>query len=73
MKRKLHQDSENDINDDNNDFVNIPDVKEKKLGYNPLHSVLLCERVIVCLGCKIPFNCKDHNEPNNMVFKYMMF
>ena len=75
--RKLHQDSENDTDDDNNDFVNIPDVvKEQKLGYNPLHFVLLCERVIVCSGCEIPFNRKDRkdrNEPNNMVLKYMMF
>ena len=47
MKRKLHQDSENDTDDGNND--------------------------IVCSGCEIPFNRKDHNEPNNMVFKYMMF
>ena len=73
-KRKLHQDSENDTDDDNNDFVNIPDVvEEQKLGYNPPHLVLLCERVIVCSGCEIPFNCKDCNEPNKMVFKYMMF
>ena len=74
MKRKLHQDSENDTNDNNNDFVNIPDVgEEQKLGYNPHHLVLQCERVIVCSGCKIPFNRKDCNKPNNMVFKYMMF
>ena len=74
MKRKLHQDSENDTDDDNNDFVNIPDVvEEQKLGYNPPHLVLLCERVIVCSGCEIPFNRKDRNELNNMVFKYMMF
>ena len=73
-KRKLHQYSENDTNDDNNDFVNIPDVvKEQKLCYNPSHLVLLCERVIVCSGCKIPFNHKDHNEPLNMVFKCMLF
>ena len=54
-KRKLHQDSENDTNNNNNDFVNIPDVvEEQKLGYNPPHLVLLCERVIVCSGCEIP-------------------
>ena len=48
-KRKLHQDSENDTNSDNNDFVNVPDViEEQKLGYNPPHLVLLFERVIVC-------------------------
>ena len=52
----------------------VPDVvKEQKLGYNPPHLVLLFERVIVCSGYEIPFNCKDHKEPNNMVFKYMMF
>ena len=73
-KRKLHQDGENDTDDNNNDFVNVPDaVEEQKLGYNPPHLVLLCERVIVCSGCKIPFNRRDCNEPNNMVFKYMMF
>ena len=48
MKRKLHQDSENDTNDNNNDFVNVTDVvEEQKLGYNPPHLVLLCERVIL--------------------------
>ena len=63
-KRKLHRDSENDTDDDNNDFVNVPDVvEEQKLGYNPPHLVLLCERVIVCSGCEIPFNHKDRNEP----------
>ena len=73
-KRKLHQDSENDTNDNNNDFVNVPDViEEQKLGYNPPHLVLLFERVVVCSRCEIPFNQKDHREPNNMVFKYMMF
>ena len=56
-KRKLHQDSENDTDDDNNDFVNVPDViEEQKLGYNPPHLVFLFERVIVCAGCEIPFN-----------------
>ena len=56
-KKKLHQDSENDTDDDNNDFVKVPDVvKEQKLGYNPPHLVLLFERVIVCSGCEIPFN-----------------
>ena len=73
-KRKIHQDSENDTDDDNNDFVTVPDViEEQKLGCNPPHLVLLFERVIVCSGCEIPFNCKDCREPNNMVFKYMMF
>ena len=74
MKRKLHQDSENDTDDDNNDFVMVPNVmEEQKLGCNPPHLVLLFERVIVCSGCEIPFNHKDCKEPNNMVFKYMMF
>ena len=73
-KRKLHQDSKNDTDDDNNDFVMVPDVvEEQKLDYDPPHLVLLFERVIVCSRCDIPFNHKDRKEPNNMVFKYIMF
>ena len=30
MKRKLHQDSENDPDDDNNDFINVPDVSRNR-------------------------------------------
>ena len=49
-KRKLHQDSENDTDDNNNDFVKVPDViEEQKLGYNPPHLILLFERVIYSL------------------------
>ena len=43
MRRKLHQDSENDTDDDNNDFVNVHDVvEEQEMGYNPPYLVLLC-------------------------------
>ena len=48
-------------------------VEEQKLGYNPPHLVMIYDKVIVCSGCKIPFNQKDCKEPNNLVFKYMMF
>ena len=48
-------------------------VEEQKLGYNPAHLVVIFDKVIVCCGCEIPFNRKDHQEPNNFVFKYMMF
>ena len=63
-KRKLHQDSENNTDDDNNDFVMVPDVvEEQKLGYNPPHLVLLFERVIVCSGCEIPLTARTAKNP----------
>ena len=69
-KRKLAEDS----NSDNNDLPIVPEVvEEQKLGYNPPHLVMIYDKVIVCSGCKIPFNRKDRKEPNNLVFKYMMF
>ena len=48
-------------------------VEEQKLGYNPPHLVMIIDKVTLCFGCKIPFNRKDCREPNNFVFKYMMF
>ena len=48
-------------------------VEEQKLGYNPPHLVMIYDKVIVCSGCEIPLNQKDCKEPNNLVFKYMMF
>ena len=52
----------------------IPEVVEQqKLGYNPPHLVMIHDKIIVCSGCEIPFNRKDCKEPNNLVFKYVMF
>ena len=52
----------------------VPEVVEdQKLHYNPPHLVMLIGKVIVCSGCEIPFNRKDRQEPNNFVFKYIMF
>ena len=52
----------------------IPEVvEEQKLGHNPPHLVMIHDKIIVCFGCEIPVNRKDRKEPNNLVFKYMMF
>ena len=52
----------------------VPEVVEdQKLSSNPPHLVMIFDKVIVCQGCEIPFNKKDCREPNNFVFKYMMF
>ena len=64
MKRKLHQDSGNDTDDDNNDFVNIPDVvEEQKLGCNSPHLILLCERVIVFLDVRYHSTARTAMNP----------
>ena len=56
-KRKLAEDSNDDSDSDNNDLPIVPEVvKEQKLGYNPPHLVMIYDKVIVCSGCKIPFN-----------------
>ena len=73
-KRKLAKDSNDDSDSNNNDLPMVPEVVEdQKLGYNPPYLVMLIDKVIVCSGCEIPFNRKDCREPNNFVFKYMMF
>ena len=73
-KRKLAEDSNDDSDSDNNDLLIVPEVvEEQKLGYNPSHLVMIYDKVIVCSRCEIPFNQKDRKEPNNLVFKYMMF
>ena len=73
-KRKLDEDSNDDSDSDNNELPIVPEVVEQqKLGYNPPHSVMIHDKIIVCSGCEIPFNRKDHKEPNNLLFKYMMF
>ena len=70
-KRKLAEDSNDDSDSDNNDLpIMLEVVEEQKLGYNPPHLVVIYDKVIVCSGSKIPFNQKDHKEPNNLVFKY---
>ena len=73
-KRKLAKDSNDDSDSDNNDLpIVLEVVEEQKLGYNPHHLVMIYGKVIVCSGCKIPSNQKDRKEPNNLVFKCMMF
>ena len=73
-KRKLAKDSNDDSDSNNNDLPMVPEVVEdQKLSYNPPHLVILVDKVIVCSSCEIPFKRKDHQEPNNFVFKYMMF
>ena len=73
-KRKLAAESDDDSDLDNNDLPMVLEVVEdQKLSYNPPHLVVLIDKVIVCSGCEIPFNRMDHREPNNFVFKYMMF
>ena len=73
-KRKLAEDSNDDSDSDNNDLPILPEVvEEQKLGYNPPHLVMISDKVIVCSRCEIPFNQKEHKEPNNLLFNYMMF
>ena len=60
-KRKLAKESDDDSDSDNDDLPMVPEVVEdQKLSYNPPHLVMLIYKVIVCSGCEIPFNRKDH-------------
>ena len=73
-KRKLAKDSNDDSDSDNNDLPMVLEVdKDQKLSYNPPHLVMIFDKVIVCQHCEIPFNKEDCREPNNFVFKYMIF
>ena len=52
----------------------VPDNKEReKLIHNPPHLVFLTSMIEKCQGCSKKFTKKDHETPNDLIFKYLMF
>ena len=52
----------------------VPADKEReKLIHNPPHLVFLTSMIERCQGCKKEFSKTDHETPNDLIFKYLMF
>ena len=55
-------------------YGNVPKhVEEQKLATNPPHIVLINALIQKCSGCNFKFTAPERCQPQDMVFKYLMY